>query len=125
MENTRVRTFQDLIVWQKAHTLTLRIYEATRTFPQEERYGITSQIRRAAYSVPANIVEGHSRKGKKVFQQFLSVAAGSLGELRYFLILSKDLGHLEPKVFETLWQDAEEVGRILFSFTQSLNASRL
>ena len=124
MENGKVRTFQDLIVWQKAHALTLNVYGATKGFPSDERYGITSQIRRAAYSVPANIVEGHSRKGKKEFQQFLSIAAGSLSELRYFLMLSKDLGYLEPHAFEELWKDAEEVGRILFSFSRSLNASR-
>lgn len=124
METGRVRTFQDLIVWQKAPALTLNVYEATKTFPLDERYGITSQIRRAAYSVPSNIVEGHSRKGKKEFQQFLSIAAGSLSELRYFLILSKDLGYLKPDAFEKLWDHAEEVGRILYSFTRSLNPPR-
>jgi len=124
MEKEKVRTFQDLIVWQKAHALTLKVYEATKPFPSDERYGITSQMRRAAYSVPSNIVEGHSRRGRKEFQQFLSIAAGSLAELRYFLILSKDLGHLNLKVYEELWQDAEEVGRILYSFSRSLNASR-
>ena len=125
MENSKVRTFQDLIVWQKAHALTLNVYGATKAFPSDERYGITSQIRRAAYSVPSNIVEGHSRRGKKEFQRFLSIAAGSLSELRYFLILSRDLGHLSSDAYEKLWSDAEEVGRILYSFTRSLNASRL
>jgi len=122
MGSGKVRTFQDLIVWQKAHSLTLKIYESTKEFPSEEKYGITSQMRRAAYSVPSNIVEGHSRQGKKEFIQFLSIAAGSLMELRYFLILSKDLGHLKVEHYEKLWQDAEEVGRILYSFTKSLKA---
>lgn len=124
MENKKVRTFQDLIVWQKAHALTLSVYEATKQFPSDEKYGITSQMRRAAYSVPSNIVEGHSRKGRGEFKQFLSIAAGSLAELRYFLILSRDLGHLNLKDYEKLWQNAEEVGRVLYSFTHSLNASR-
>lgn len=123
MENKKVQTFQDLIVWQKAHALTLQVYEATKLFPSDERYGITSQMRRAAYSVPSNIVEGHSRRGRREFQQFLSIAAGSLAEVRYFLILARDLGHLDLEDYEKLWQSAEEVGRILYSFTKSLNAS--
>lgn len=124
MENRKVQTFQDLIVWQKSHALTLRVYQATRKFPTEERYGITSQMRRASYSVPANIVEGHGRKSRKEFQQFLFIAMASLAELRYFLILSKDLSYLSSKDYEALWQDSDEVGRILYSFTCSLSASR-
>ncbi len=125
MESSRVRTFQDLIVWQKAHALTLNVYQATRKFPSDEKYGIISQMRRSAYSVPSNIVEGHSRRSKKEFGRFLSIAAASLSELRYFMILSRDLGHLNLEEYEKLYQNAQEVGRILYSFTRSLNASRL
>ena len=73
----KVNTFKDLIVWEKSHQLTLEIYKTSLKFPSDEKYGLISQMRRAAYSVPANIVEGHSRKSKKEFIQFLNIAKGS------------------------------------------------
>ena len=76
----KVNSFRDLIVWKKSHELTLEIYKTTKFFPSEEKFGISSQIRRAAYSISANIVEGHPRKTKKEFIQFLSIAKGSLEE---------------------------------------------
>lgn len=78
----KIKKFKDLVVWQKAHNLTLEIYKITQKFPPDEKYGIVSQMRRAAYSIPANIVEGHSRKSKKEFLQFLNIAKGSLEELK-------------------------------------------
>ena len=116
----KVQTFEDLIVWQKAHALTLAIYKATKKFPNEERYGITNQIRRAAASVSANIVEGHSRKSKKEFLHFLSISKGSLEELKYFLILSRDLNYLNKNEFDVLLKLYNEVSKILYAFTQSL-----
>jgi four helix bundle protein len=116
----RVQTFEDLVVWQKAHALTLAIYKATKEFPNEERYGITNQIRRAATSVSANIVEGHSRKSKKEFLQFLNISKGSLDELKYFLILSRDLNYLNKNEFDLLLKLYNEVSKILYAFTQSL-----
>ena len=120
----KVKTFRDLILWQKAHQLVLFIYRITKNFPNEEKFGLISQMRRAAVSIPSNVVEGHSRKGKKEFINFLSIANGSLNELRYQVLLSKDLDYIDIKIFEELEQRAEEVSKILYSFTQSLNAVR-
>ena len=118
---SKVNSFRDLIVWKKSHELTLEIYKITKFFPSEEKFRIISQIRRAAYSVSANIVEGHSRKSKKEFIQFLSIAKGSLEELKYFLILSNDLKYIrEDKLYE-LEELAEEISKILYSFTKSLS----
>jgi four helix bundle protein len=79
--------YRDLKVWQKAHELTLDIYQLTKEFPDEEKFGLISQMRRAAYSVPSNIVEGKSRSSQKEFKFFLTIARGSIDELNYFLLL--------------------------------------
>jgi len=118
----KVKTFRDLILWQKAHQLVLFIYRITKNFPNEEKFGLISQMRRAAVSIPSNIVEGHSRKSKKEFVNFLSYANGSLNELRYQVLLSKDLDYIDIKIFEDVEMRAEEVSKILYSFTQTLNA---
>jgi len=118
----KINTFRDLIVWQKSHQLTLEIYKITIKFPSEEKYGLISQMRRAAYSVPSNIVEGHSRKSKKEFLQFLNIAKGSLEELKYFLILSADLNYISKQEQKQLEELTEEVSKILYSFTNKLNA---
>jgi len=116
----KVNTFKDLIVWEKSHQLTLEIYKTSLKFPSDEKYGLISQMRRAAYSVPANIVEGHSRKSKKEFIQFLNIAKGSLEELKYFIILSNDLKYIDNQNRIFLEEKAEEVSMILYSFTKSL-----
>lgn len=85
--------FEDLIVWQKAHQFVLSIYKYTSTFPKEEVYVLTSQLRRAAISVAANIAEGFKKRGKKDKRKFLNIAQGSLEECRYYLILSRDLNY--------------------------------
>lgn len=108
--------FYRLKIWQKAHLLTLGIYKITKDFPKYELYGIVSQIRRAAASVAANIVEGYSRKSKKEFIQFLYQARGSLDEVIYFLILSKDLHYLSDKDFEKIINLASELMKMLNSF---------
>lgn len=109
----QLQKFSDLLVWQKAHSLTLRIYHVTRTFPVEERYGITSQLRRASYSVPANIVEGFRRPGIKDSVRFYTIADASLEEVKYFLLLSKDLTYLTYNNYVELQSNAEEVGKML------------
>lgn len=106
----KIRAVEDLIVWQKSHQLVLSIYKVTRTFPKDELYGLVSQMRRAAVSVPANIAEGFRRRTKADKQRFVTIAHGSLEEMRYFLILSKDLGYCEVGVMLSL---ADEVSKLL------------
>ena len=108
-----MKTFRELTVWQRAHELVLAIYHATKTFPVYEQYGLVSQMRRAAVSVAANIVEGHKRRGRREFLMFLGIADGSLEELKYYLVLSKDLQYLASSFVEQRYQQAETVGRML------------
>ncbi|GAB4127853.1 MAG: hypothetical protein Fur0015_01530 [Ignavibacteriales bacterium] len=120
-----VKSFKDLIVWQKAHKLVLKIYGITKEFPLDEKYGLVSQMRRAAVSIPSNIVEGHSRAGRKEFLNFLSIANGSLSELKYQILLCKDLNFINDTDFDSLEKDIEEISKILFSFSKSLKESSL
>jgi len=93
MEREPARTFRDLIVWQKAHQFVLAAYKLSQRFPREELYGLTSQLRRAAVSIPANIAEGFKKKGQPDKARFMNIAQGSLEECRYYLILINDLGY--------------------------------
>ena len=115
-----VQSFKDFIVWQKSHQLTLSVYKISKKFPDEEKFGITSQIRRAAYSVPSNIVEGHSRNTRKEFKYFLGVAKASLNELEYFLILSRDLEYITEEEFNEFEPNVVEISKILYAFTNNL-----
>lgn len=114
-----IKTFNDLQVWQKAHQFTLRVYHVTKIFPNEERYGIVSQLRRASYSVPANIVEGFRRRSLKDSIRFYTIADASLEEVKYFLLLSKDLKYLTVKNYDELQNNAEEVGKLLTGWIKS------
>jgi four helix bundle protein len=89
------QTFRDLIVWQKAHEFVLSVYGMTKAFPQNELYGLTSQMRRAAVSIPANIAEGFKKRGRADKARFLNIAQGSIEECRYYLILSMDLQYAD------------------------------
>ena len=109
-----MRRFQDLTVWQKSHHLVLGIYRVTKHFPVHERYGLVAQMRRAAISTPANVAEGHKRRSKREFSHFLSIAEGSLEEVKYYLLLAKDLDYLGGSDAESLYQKAEEAGRMLY-----------
>jgi four helix bundle protein len=109
-----------LDAWKKAHALVLGVYALTASFPSEERYGLTSQLRRAASSVPANIAEGFGRSTTRDFLRHLDIANGSLEETRYFLILARDLRHLSPEDFSRVREQADEVGRLLGGLMQSL-----
>ncbi|HEY9873605.1 MAG TPA: four helix bundle protein [Candidatus Obscuribacterales bacterium] len=111
------RTFQDLIVWQKAHKFVLRVYEFTGNFPKTEIYGLSSQFRRAAISIPANIAEGFKKKGSADKVRFMNIAQGSLEECRYYLILSKDLGYGDTN---QLMSQIEEVSKLLNSYANSI-----
>lgn len=93
------KTFEDLLVWQKAHRLVLEIYKTTQTFPKVESYGLTAQFRRAAVSIPANIAEGFTRKTKPEKARFMNIAQGSLEECRYYMIVANDLEYGDTTPF--------------------------
>jgi len=111
------KTFEDLLVWQKAHALVLAIYELTRGFPREETYGLSSQLRRAMVSVPANIAEGFKKRSHSDKARFFNISQGSLEESRYYLILARDLGYADT---EHLMRDLDEVGRLLNSYSKNV-----
>lgn len=111
--------FKSLLVWQKSYALTIKIYKVTEKFPKSEIYGLVSQMRRAAISVPANIAEGYERQYNKEYIQFLTVARGSLGELETYLLLAKDLKYITRRTFEELEQDRKEVIRLLQGLIRS------
>ena len=113
-------SYRELIVWQKSMDLTVKIYRLTRQFPAEERYGITSQMRRAAASIPANIAEGQARRSTGEFLQSLGVARGSLAELETFLILSTRLDMITPDNSERLLSDCIEINKMLNALIKSL-----
>lgn len=102
-----------LIVWQKSHRLVLKIYELTKTFPKEEQYALTTQIRRAAVSIPSNIVEGKARGFSKDYKRFLLMARGSLEELKYQMLLARDLHYIDEQKYRDIFKDMDEVGRLL------------
>jgi four helix bundle protein len=118
MEKTK--TFKDLVVWQKAHELTLNIYKVTKEYPKEEIYALTSQMRRASVSIAANIAEGYKKKSKPHKLNFLNIAEGSLEEVKYYLILSKDLDYIKNDVYSKLEQLSDEVGRILTGYSNAI-----
>lgn len=115
-----IKTFQDLLVWQKSHEFVLGVYSLTNTFPKHELYGLTSQLRRAAVSVPGNIAEGFKRHSKKEKLRFYNIADSSLEEAKYYLFLAKDLGYIDKIELYTL---AEEAGRLLNGLTKSVQSS--
>ena len=114
-----IKSFEDLQVWQKAHELALYIYKITAHFPPEEKYGLVSQMRRAAVSVPANIVEGFQKIGLRDSLNFYNIADASLEELRYEARLSRDLKYLNKEEFEVANAKMEEVSKMLNSWIKS------
>lgn len=117
MKREPARSFEDLIVWQKAHKFVLVVYRFTETFPKQETYGLTSQLRRAAVSIPANIAEGFKKRGKADKARFMNIGEGSVEECRYYLILSKDLGYGST---EQLMGLLEEVSKLLRAYSASI-----
>ena len=104
-----MQDYKELKVWSKAHQLTLSVYRLSKSFPKEEIYGITNQLRRASASIPANIAEGCGKNSQLDLANFLNIALGSTNETEYFLILSSDLGFLPKEDFETLSNQVNEV----------------
>jgi len=115
-----MRDFKGLVVWQKAHLLTLNIYKATEVFPRREQFGLTDQIRRACMSIPANIAEGCGRRSQRDFARFLQISIGSSNELEYHLLLARDLGYLEESSRSDLDVDLREVRQMLSSLLQKV-----
>jgi len=114
----KAKRFEDLEVWRKAHQLVLGIYKLTRSFPTEEKYGLVSQMRRTAVSIPTNIAEGFKKRTLKDKSNFYNIAQGSLEELRYYLLLAKDLNYVaENQEFVNL---AEEISRMLYGLIRSI-----
>jgi four helix bundle protein len=111
------KNFQELLVWQKAHKMVLDVYKISRCFPKEEIYGLTSQLRRSAVSVPANIAEGFRKKGPNDKARFFNIAQGSLEESRYYLLLSSDLQYANTT---ELQQKIDEVGKMLDAYIRSI-----
>ncbi len=113
--------YKKLIVWQKADELVYQIYLETKKFPKDEIYGITSQLRRAAISIPTNIVEGTGRQGKNELRQFLNIALGSLAETEYLLEFCYRLGYLKEADYNRLEGLRKETGGLLWNFHKSLS----
>jgi four helix bundle protein len=119
-----VKDFKELRVWAKAHELTVSIYIATRAFPKDEMYGLTSQVRRSAASIGANIAEGCGRHSDGEMTRFLQIARGSASETEYHLLLAKDLGLLSESDFRKTEQKLVEVQRMLTALVQKVQPAR-
>ncbi len=115
-----MRDFKKLKVWQRSHQLVLDIYKSTEKFPKIELYGLTSQIRRSAVSIPSNIAEGCGKEEQAEFARYLRIAMGSANELEYQLILSHDLQYLTAEVFETLIDEVNQLKKMLVTFVKRI-----
>jgi four helix bundle protein len=116
----KTNSFKDLIAWQKAHLFVLSIYKASKSFPKEEVFALTSQIRRASVSVAANIAEGYKKKTLPNKINFLNISEGSLEEVKYYITLAKDLDYISATLYNSLMNDAEEVGKLISGYDKFL-----
>lgn len=116
-----MRNFRNLSVWQKSHKLTLDVYKSTASFPKEELYGLVSQIRRSALSVPSNIAEGCGRNTQSQLAHFLNISLGSASELEYQILLAKDLDFISEQIFKELTNQVIEIKRMLTSLHQKVS----
>ena len=117
-----VRSYRDLIVWQKAMELVVRVYHMTKVFPPDERFGLTSQVRRAAISIPSNIAEGHARNSTKEYRNFLSIAQGSTAEVETQTMIAVRLGYVSEKQTETILEISSEISRMLAAIKKKLTS---
>jgi len=115
-----MRNYRDLVVWEKAHRLTLAVYKNTRAFPNDERFGLTSQMRRASASIAANLAEGCGRRSDGEMGRFIQIAMGSGAELSYHLLLARDLGLLDSKVYQGLDCDLGAIMRMMSSLSNKI-----
>ena len=116
----RIGSYRDLVVWQRAMTLAERVYELTRGYPRDELFGLTSQTRRSAVSVPANIAEGHGRGTRAAYANFVRIARGSLRELETHLLLAQRLSLADYDQIDAMLADADEIGRMLHALINRL-----
>ena len=116
-----MKTYTELFVWQKSMELVTAVYRESRNFPKEEIYGLTSQIRRCAVSIPSNIAEGFGRKSQQDFIRFLKISMGSLFELQTQLRIAKNLEYLEEGKFNAVFEETREIERMLSAFIQSIS----
>ncbi len=112
--------FRKLLVWQRAHELVLSIYKMTEKFPKSEVFALTSQVRRAVVSIPANIAEGQGAGTKPQFARYLDIAKGSLSEVEYYLVLAKDLKYIDPEKYKEAESLRSEVGFLLYRLIASM-----
>jgi four helix bundle protein len=120
---SKIEKIEDIIVWQKAKSLTINIYKASNHGSFAKDFGLRDQIRRAAVSIPSNIAEGFGRGGNKEFLQFLSISKGSLFELKTQLIIANEIGYLNDEIFKKISNEIDEVGKMLTSFMNYLSNS--
>ena len=111
---------EDLDVFKLSHELTMQVYKITRGFPEEEKYGLVSQMRRAAFSIPTNLTEGGHRFSKNEYKYFVSISRGSCGEVKYQLLLAKDLGYIEDETYSKVKEEYERVSMMLTKLHNSL-----
>ena len=121
---SEIRSYRDLIAWQKAMALAKRIYGATRLFPKEEVYGLTQQMRRAAASIASNIAEGYGRGSRRDYVRFLHTARGSLYEVETQVLLAKEMSYLTDKQAASLLEDTGECSKLLYALIKSLREAR-
>ncbi len=119
-----MRDFREIKAWEKSHLLVLDVYAATASFPRQEVYGLTAQLRRCSASIPANIAEGCGRNGDAELRRFMLIAMGSSSELEYHLLLAHDLGFLKADAYRTLSLNTKEVKRMLSPFINKLRHNR-
>jgi four helix bundle protein len=114
------RDYQNIVAWERSHRLTLSVYQLTKIFPRDERFALVNQLRRAAYSVPANIAEGSARDSKRDYLRFLFIALGSLKETEYFLFLARDLGYLSNEDFQQATEGVNAAFSALFGLIKAV-----
>jgi four helix bundle protein len=117
-----MQNYKDLKVWEKSHAFTIKVYEASKFFPKEELYGLTSQLRRAASSIPANVAEGCGRRTNDDFARHLNIALGSANEAEYFLVLAKDSGYLKNTDNENLFTTINEIKAMLIALISKVRS---
>ena len=119
------QSFQDLVVWEKAHQFVLLVYKMTKLFPANERFGLSSQFQRAAVSIPANIAEGYRKIGKADKLRLMNIAQGSLEECRYYILLSTDLDYITKENNLELTRSIEDVSRLLNAYCKAITCNKL